>query len=175
MKVTVILTPESSDVEGRVSGDIVLGPQALESIKEALQLKRSGRAGEVTVVTLGQSLTLDQSRDLLQQGVDRKRFIPCDVIPSPMELAEVLLAIVHLEKPDLILIGRSEDKLQCQLGNLLAELLEFRSSQTEEGVGQFFRTLVIREIGSGINIVTLPAIASDQGLVKDTLSRLQVA
>ncbi|MBQ0755989.1 MAG: hypothetical protein KBT54_02725, partial [Amphritea sp.] len=74
MKVTVILTPESSDVEGRVSGDIVLGPQALESIKEALQLKRSGRAGEVTVVTLGQSLTLDQSRDLLQQGVDRKRF-----------------------------------------------------------------------------------------------------
>ncbi|BBB27094.1 hypothetical protein [Amphritea japonica] len=175
MKVTVILTPGSSGVKQKSSGEIILDPQALESINEALQLKRSGRATEVTVVTLGQSLTLEQSESLLQQGIDRKRFVPCEVIPNAMELAEVLLAVVHLEKPDLILIGRRQDKLQCQLGNLLAELLEFRSSQTEKEGSQFYRTLVIREIGSGVNVVTLPAMSADKGLVKDKLSRLQVA
>lgn len=175
MNVAVILTPDSPCAESRVLGDIVLGPHALESINEALELKRSGRADEVTVVTLGQSLTQEQSRDLLQQGVDRKRFVPCDVIPSTMELAEILLAIVHQEKPDLMLIGRREGKLQCQLGTLLAELLEFRSTQVDDGVSQYFRTLVIREIGSGINIVTLPAIVGDKRLGEGCLSRLQVA
>lgn len=175
MKVTVILTPGSSGVKWKSLGEIALDSQALESINEALQLKRSGRATEVTVVTLGQSLTLEQSEDLLLQGIDRQRLIPCEVIPSAMELAEVLLAVVHLEKPDLILIGRREEKRQCQLGNLLAELLEFRSSQAEEEESQFYRTLVIREIGSGVNVVTLPVISADKGLVKDKLSRLQVA
>lgn len=178
MKVTVVLTPDTSAASSKFSGKNILQDRSQEAVNEALQLKQSGGASRVSVVTLGQALTHAQNQALFQQGVDYSRFVPCDFIPSPMELAEMLVDIVQREVPDLILIGRGEGALQCQLGNLLAELLAFRSSQPEQG-SQYSRALVIREIGSGIQVVSLPVIPpnhkENEGEFKPMNSCLEVA
>lgn len=178
MKVSVVLTPGPSAASSNFSGKNDLEDRSQDAINEALQLKQSGGASEVIVVTLGQALTHAQNQKLFQQGIDYSRFVSCDFVPSPMELAEMLVDVVQLEVPDLILIGRGEGVLQCQLGTLLAELLEFRSSQLEQG-SQYSRTLVIREIGSGMQIVSLPVIpwnnkGNEEG-IKQMSSCLQVA
>lgn len=155
MKIAVILTPDTDDLFRP------LGEQALESIREALLLKQNGRASKVIVVAIGQPLSKAQSTSLIQQGVDCSLFRGCDRSPGAMELAELFVEIVQIELPDLIFIGRDENHSQCQLGNLLAELLEFRLSQSQPGNGQHYRTLVIREIGNGMHTVRISLLQSD--------------
>ncbi|UTW02247.1 hypothetical protein KDX31_12850 [Amphritea atlantica] len=156
MKITVILTPEASE------GDkAVLGNQALESISEALKLKLSGRAQEIKVVAIGQPLSETLRVRLLRQGVDYTLFRACDRCPGLMELAEQFIGIIHMESPDLIFIGRGDNDRQSQLGNMLAELLEFRLSQSVPLQGQLYRTLVIREIGNGMHTVRVSLLKSE--------------
>ncbi|WP_299200168.1 hypothetical protein [uncultured Amphritea sp.] len=154
MKIAVILTPDTDDLFRQP------GEQALESIREALLLKQNDRASKVIVVSIGQPLSKAQSASLIRQGVDYTLFRACDRSPGAMELAELFIEIVQLESPDLIFIGRDEKDSQCQLGNLLAELLEFRLSQSQPGNGQHYRTLVIREIGNGMHTVRISLLQS---------------
>lgn len=156
MKITVILTPEASE------GDKpVLGNQAQESIREALKLKLSGHAQEIVVVSIGQPLSETQRVRLLLQGVDSTLFRACDSCPGVMELAEQLIGIIHRESPDLMFISRGDNDRQSQLGNMLAELLAFRLSQSDPVKGQLYRTLVIREIGSGMHTVRVSLLPSE--------------
>ncbi len=155
MKIAVILTP---DTDGLFRP---LGEQALASIREALLLKQNDRASKVIVVAIGQPLSVMQSDSLTRQGVDYTLFKACDRSPGTMELAELLVELVYIESPDLIFIGRDDSDSQCQLGNLLAELLEFRLSQPQPGSCQHYRTLVIREIGNGMQTARISLLQSE--------------
>ena len=161
MKITVILTPEAAE------GDkALLGNQALESISEALKLKRNGRAREIIVVAIGQPLSEAQRVRLLLQGVDFTLFRACDRCPGVMELAEQLIGIIEIESPDLIFIGRGDNDRQSQLGNMLAELLAFRLSQSGPVQGSLYRTLVIREIGNGMHTVRVSLLPSESEKIR---------
>jgi len=154
MKIAVILTP---DADGPTR---VLGEQASESIREALLLKKNGRACKVIVVAIGQPLSEVQAAALIQQGVDYTWFHDCDQGLGAMELTELLVGIAQTEWPDLIFIGRDKKESRCPLGNLLAELLEFRLAQQRPGHGEYYRTLVIREIGHGMHRVRISLLPS---------------
>ena len=143
MKITVILTPEASE------GDkAVLGNQALESISEALKLKLSGRAQEIKVVAIGQSLSEALRVRLLRQGVDYTLFRACDRCPGLMELAEQFIGIIHMESPDLIFIGRGDNDRQSQLGNMLAELSSRQNNRFYR-----YKTRPLRAVNLGADVV----------------------
>lgn len=145
MQITVILTPDAVD-ESRL-----LSRQAWASINEALKLRRSGQADQVRIVVIGQSLDESQGRILQRQSVDCRVVRDVDINLGPMELVELFIDVIRVDHPDLIFIARREEGSSCSLGNLLAELLHLR--QPEALHSDHERTLVIREIGSGMHRV----------------------
>ncbi|GGK55472.1 hypothetical protein [Amphritea balenae] len=165
MKTVVVLAPDSCETVADLTDSVFrrVSEQDLEVVNEALQQKHSGSVNEVIVVAIGQPLCSDDLNRLFRLGVDRSRHTPCDLIPSNMELAETLVEVIRNESPDLILIGRRSNGQQCLLGKMLAELLDFRSSQAVSSESQLYRVLVIREIGSGMQTVEMPLMALPGG------------
>nr|WP_320135710.1 hypothetical protein [uncultured Amphritea sp.] len=156
MKIVVILTPNAS---GGVACRL-LSPQAQASINEALKLQRSGQASVVEIVVIGQPLDDSERLRLLHQGVTYRYIQAGERKPDAMELAELCVDIVHIDTPDLMFVAHGGVEDQCPLAQLLAELLAFRQAHHELSDDRDDRTLVIREIGSGMQTVCLSALPS---------------
>lgn len=78
------------------------------ALEEALRMKESGLASEVITVSIGPSQCVDTLRTSLAMGADRA--IHVDLPPTttlyPLSIAKFLKALVHLEKPGLIILGK---------------------------------------------------------------------
>lgn len=132
------------------------------AIEEALRLKEKGLASEIVAVSIGSTANQDVLRHALAMGVDRSILIETDSILQPLGVAKLLKAVVELEKPALILLGKQAiDSDAGQTGQMLAALLGY-------GQGTFVSTIkienseviVTREVDGGTETlaICLPAV-----------------
>ncbi|MGB4812198.1 MAG: electron transfer flavoprotein subunit beta/FixA family protein [Methylophilaceae bacterium] len=132
------------------------------AIEEALRLKEKGLASEIVAVSIGSTANQDVLRHALAMGVDRSILIETDNVLQPLGVAKILKAVVALEKPTLILLGKQAiDSDAGQTGQMLAALLGY-------GQGTFVSTvkiennevIVTREIDDGTETlaIALPAV-----------------
>ena len=159
MKVIVVTAAETAPDNGIINH---LDNSAVEAIEEGLKLKRSGQADELLVSCVGSKFSSNTVTNLFRQGVDRCHHSPCDRSPSTMEVAETLESLICQEEPDLLLIGRPPGDLTGQLGQMLAEFIEFRAVGVDQNTDTQPRLLIIREIGSGMHTVEMPVKAFNQ-------------
>ena len=141
------------------------------AVEAALRLteknKGGERSGEVVVVSIGPKEASAQIRQLLAMGADRGILIAGDDTALDADVvARTLKALVEVEKPDLVILGKQTvDGDDNQVGQLLAGYLgwpqaTFLSSIAVAADGK--AATVSREVDTGVEErrVRLPAVTT---------------
>jgi len=132
------------------------------AIEEALRLKEKGLASEIVAVSLGSSANQDVLRHALAMGVDRSILIETDSALQPLGVAKLLKAVVELEKPALILLGKQAiDSDAGQTGQVLAALLDYGQGTFVSNIDiENNEAIVTREVDGGTEVIAvgLPAV-----------------
>ncbi|MFN0218816.1 MAG: electron transfer flavoprotein subunit beta/FixA family protein [Hyphomicrobium sp.] len=134
------------------------------AVEEAVRLKEKGTATEVVVVSIGPAKSQETIRTALAIGADRGILIetPEGAIVEPLAVAKLLKAIVEIEKPDLVILGKQAIDDDCnQTGQMLASLLGWPQGTFASKVEtQSGAVSVTREVDGGLETVklNLPAV-----------------
>ncbi|UDG82067.1 electron transfer flavoprotein subunit beta/FixA family protein [Candidatus Vallotia cooleyia] len=134
------------------------------AMEEAVRLKEAGVATEVIAVSAGVPECQEILRTGLAIGADRAILIETQEKLQPLEVAKLLNALVNLEQPKLVILGKQAiDDESNQTGQMLAALAgwsqaTFASKVTIEGE----YASVVREIDEGTEILSLmlPAVVT---------------
>ena len=76
------------------------------ALEEALRIKKSGLASEVIAVSMGPTQVVDTIRTGLAMGADRAIHVDYPGTLYPLSVAKILKALVEIEKPGLIFLGK---------------------------------------------------------------------
>ena len=134
------------------------------AVEQALRLKEAGGAEEVVVVSIGPTQNQETIRTALAMGADRGIHIEALHDIEPLAVAKLLKAVVELENPGLVLVGKQAIDDDCnQTGQMLAALLGWAQ-------GTFVSALdvagdkakIVREVDGGLEHleIKIPAIVS---------------
>jgi electron transfer flavoprotein beta subunit len=134
------------------------------AIEEAVRLKEAGTATEIVALSVGPAQAQETLRTALAMGADRAILIRVEDVVEPLAVAKLLKAVVDVEAPDLVLLGKQAiDDDANQTGQMLAALLgwsqgTFASKLAIEGD----KALVTREVDGGLQTieVSLPTIVT---------------
>ncbi|KAI7724709.1 hypothetical protein M8C21_004586 [Ambrosia artemisiifolia] len=134
------------------------------ALEEALRIKEAGLASEVVAVSMGPTQCVDTLRTGLAMGADRGIHVDAPSPLYPLMVAKLLKALVHLEKPGLLILGKQAIDDDCnQTGQMVAALLNWPQ-------GTFASKLVLdkeknsatvdREVDGGLETLSLdlPAV-----------------
>jgi len=134
------------------------------AVEEAIRLKEAGKAEEVVVVSIGPDKAAETIRTALAMGADRGILVKTDETVEPLAVAKILKAVVALENPGLVILGKQAIDDDCnQTGQMLAALLGWAqgtfASKITLGEGS---VEVTREVDGGLETVklALPAIVT---------------
>ena len=134
------------------------------AVEEALRLREAGTASEVVAVSMGVAQCQETIRTALAMGADRGILVKTDEDLQPLAVAKLLKALVEIEAPGLVILGKQAvDDDSNQVGQMLAALLgwpqgTFASKiQIADGKAE-----VTREIDGGMETVRLdmPMVAT---------------
>ena len=155
-----------SDGSGVVTDGVKMSVNPFDEIalEEALRIRERGEASEVVALSIGPAEAQQQLRTALAMGADRAILVKTDRAVEPLTAAQVMLAIVRKENPDLVILGKQAIDDDCaQTGPMLAALwdrpqatccskLEIKGSVA----------VVVREVDTGLetNEIDLPAVIS---------------
>ncbi|HEY7901470.1 MAG TPA: electron transfer flavoprotein subunit beta/FixA family protein [Caulobacteraceae bacterium] len=163
-----------SNVKARVKSDqtgvdlanvkMSMNPFCEIAVEEAVRLHEKGLASEVVVVSIGPIQAQETIRTALAMGAERGILIQTDADPEPLEVAKLLAAVVKIEQPELILMGKQAiDGDNNATGQMLAALLDwpqatFASKIEVEGT----QVKVTREVDGGLQTLALdlPAVVT---------------
>jgi electron transfer flavoprotein beta subunit len=129
------------------------------AVEEAIRLKEAGKATEIVAVSIGPQQASETIRTALAMGADRGILVKTDATVEPLAVAKILKAIVGVEQPGLVILGKQAIDDDCnQTGQMLAALLgwpqgAFASKIEIEGD----HVLVTREVDGGLQTVKLKA------------------
>src|SRR3954453_22877431 len=134
------------------------------AVEEALRLKEKGQATEVVVISIGPQQASETIRTGLAMGADRGILGKTDTYVEPLAVAKILKAVIAVEQPGLVILGKQAIDDDCnQTGQMLAALTgwpqgTFASKLVIEGDN----ILVTREVDGGRQTVKLksPAIVT---------------
>lgn len=134
------------------------------AVEEAIRLQEAGKASETVAVSIGPPQCQETLRSALAMGVDRALLVVTDQETEPLAVAKLLHAIVAIEQPDLVIMGKQAiDDDANQTGQMLAALLgwgqgTFACALTVDGRS----ATVTREIDGGTQTVELrlPAVVT---------------
>jgi electron transfer flavoprotein beta subunit len=134
------------------------------AVEEALRLKEKGQATEVVVISIGPQQASETIRTGLAMGADRGILVKTDTYVEPLAVAKILKAVIAVEQPGLVILGKQAIDDDCnQTGQMLAALTgwpqgTFASKLVIEGDN----ILVTREVDGGLQTVKLksPAIVT---------------
>lgn len=76
------------------------------ALEEALRIKESGMASEVVAVSMGPTQCVDTLRTGLAMGADRGIHVEATGALLPLSVAKLLRALVEVEKPGLLILGK---------------------------------------------------------------------
>ena len=134
------------------------------AVEEAVRLKEQGVATEVIVVSIGEAKAEEQIRRSMAIGADRGILITTDKPASSLTVAKLLKAIVDIEQPGLVILGKqSIDTDNNQTGQMLGALTGMpQGTFASKVVVHGEKVHVTREIDGGLQTVelTLPAIVT---------------
>jgi electron transfer flavoprotein beta subunit len=134
------------------------------AVEEALRLREAGTVDEVIVVSAGIQQCQETIRTALAMGADRGVLVLTDVELQPLAVAKLLKAVIALEGPEIVIIGKQAIDDDCnQTGQMLAALLgwpqaTFASKITISGD----HAEVTREVDGGLETLAfkLPIIVT---------------
>ncbi|WOL00052.1 electron transfer flavoprotein subunit beta, mitochondrial isoform X1 [Canna indica] len=135
------------------------------ALEEALRIRESGAASEVVAVSVGPDQCTDTLRTALAMGADRAVHVYAGATPVlPLSVAKILKALVQVEQPGLLILGKQAIDDDCnQTGQMVAGLLRWPQ-------GTFASKVVLdkaknvatvdREVDGGIETISLdlPAV-----------------
>ncbi len=134
------------------------------AVEEAIQLKETGIAEEIIVVSIGPQQSQETVRHALAMGADRGILVVSEHSPEPLAVAKILKAIASEESPELVILGKQAIDDDCsQTGQMLAALLDWpQGTFASEIVRDGGNLTVTREIDGGLQTVVLklPAIVT---------------
>ncbi|CAH9109117.1 unnamed protein product [Cuscuta epithymum] len=134
------------------------------ALEEALRIKEAGLATEVVAVTVGPTQSVETLRTGLAMGADRAIHVEEPRTLYPLSIAKILKALVDLEKPGLLLLGKQAIDDDCnQTGQMVAGLLQWPQGTfaSKVVVEQEKQTVTVeREVDGGIETLCLdlPAV-----------------
>jgi electron transfer flavoprotein beta subunit len=134
------------------------------AMEEAVRLKEKGVAAEVIAVSCGVSQCQETLRTAMAIGADRAILVECTEDLQPLAVAKLLCALVHRERPELVILGKQAiDDDANQTGQMLAALADLPqatfASKVEVADG---KAKVTREVDAGLETieVALPAVVT---------------
>jgi electron transfer flavoprotein beta subunit len=136
------------------------------AVEEAVRLKEKSGAQEVVAVSIGTAKAQDTLRTALAIGADRAILIetPEGTTVEPLAVAKLLKALVDVEKPDLVILGKQAiDDDSNQTGQMLASLLDWpQGTFASKVVPEAGSISVTREVDGGLETIKLklPAIVT---------------
>ncbi|MEN8261465.1 MAG: electron transfer flavoprotein subunit beta/FixA family protein [Pseudomonadota bacterium] len=155
------------DGSGVVSQGVKMSMNPFDEIavEEAIRLKEAGKADEVVIVSIGPRASQEQVRSALAMGADRGLLVQTNAEEiQPLAAAKVLAAVVAMEKPGLVLMGKQAiDDDAGQTPQMLAALLDWPQATFASNIVIDERKAnVTREIDAGLETlcVDLPAVIS---------------
>jgi electron transfer flavoprotein beta subunit len=133
-------------------------------VEEALRLKEAGKASEVVLVSIGPAQAAETIRTGLAMGADRGILVKTDGPVEPLAAAKLLKALVALEAPGLVILGKQAiDDDSNQTGQMLAALLGWpQGTFASKLVVEDSSLLVTREVDGGHETIKLklPAVVT---------------
>ena len=159
--IKVRIRPDGSDVD--IDGvKMGINPFDENAIEEALRLKEKGIASEVVVISIGTSANQDVLRHSLAMGADRAILLESDANLQALGVAKLLKAIVLLEQPNIIMLGKQAiDDDVGQTGQMLAALLDYPQATFASALQiEADEVFVTREVDGGTEtlVLSLPAV-----------------
>ncbi|KAI3814384.1 hypothetical protein L1987_19138 [Smallanthus sonchifolius] len=96
------------------------------ALEEALKIKEAGFASEVIAVSMGPGQCVETLRTSLAMGADRAIHVDAPSALYPLTVAKALKALVQLENPGLLILGKQAIDDDCnQTGQMVAGLLNW--------------------------------------------------
>ncbi|KAM7485192.1 hypothetical protein LguiA_001201 [Lonicera macranthoides] len=135
------------------------------ALEEALRIREAGFASEVVAVSMGPAQCVDTLRTGLAMGADRAIHVDAPAAGLyPLSVAKILRALVDVEKPGILILGKQAIDDDCnQTGQMVAGLLNwpqatFASKVVLDKEKQL--ATVDREVDGGLETlcVDLPAV-----------------
>lgn len=128
------------------------------AVEEAVRIREKHPDTQIVAVSIGPASAEEQLRKALAMGADRAILIETDHVFDSLGIAKELEAVVHAEKPDLVLMGKqATDDDNNQAGQMLAARLGWPqatfASKVEIGAGS---VQVTRESDHGEETLELP-------------------
>ncbi|CAN1279446.1 Electron transfer flavoprotein subunit beta, mitochondrial [Linum perenne] len=121
--VKIRVKPDKSGVETQ-NVKMSMNPFCEIALEEALRIKEAGLASEVVAVSMGPKQSVDTLRTGLAMGADRGIHVEATGNLFPLAVAKLLKALVEVEKPGLIILGKQAIDDDCnQTGQMVAGLL----------------------------------------------------
>ncbi|CAN1180894.1 Electron transfer flavoprotein subunit beta, mitochondrial [Linum perenne] len=161
--VKIRVKPDKSGVETQ-NVKMSMNPFCEIALEEALRIKEAGLASEVVAVSMGPKQSVDTLRTGLAMGADRGIHVEATGNLFPLAVAKLLKALVEVEKPGLIILGKQAIDDDCnQTGQMVAGLLgwpqgTFASKVVVDKEKQ--EVTVEREVDDGLETMclNLPAV-----------------
>jgi electron transfer flavoprotein beta subunit len=161
--VKVRVKPDGSGVD-LANVKMAMNPFDEIAVEEALRLKEAGKATEVVVVSVGPAQSAETIRTGLAMGADRGILVKTDLSTEPLGVAKALKAVVALEQPGLVILGKQAIDDDCnQTGQMLAALLGWpQATFASKVVIDGDAATVTREVDGGHETLRLmlPAIVT---------------
>ncbi|KAK6914074.1 Electron transfer flavoprotein, alpha/beta-subunit, N-terminal [Dillenia turbinata] len=161
--VKIRVKPDKTGVETK-NVKMSMNPFCEIALEEALRIKESGLASEVIAVSMGPSQCVDTLRTGLAMGADRAIHVESSATLFPLSVAKILKALVHSEKPQLLILGKQAIDDDCnQTGQMVAGLLNWPQGTFASKVvlDKERRTATVdREVDGGLETLCLelPAV-----------------
>lgn len=134
------------------------------AVEEAIRLKEAGKAEEIIIVSIGPQQAQETIRTGLAMGGDRGILVKWEAEAEPLAIAKILEAVVEVESPDLVIMGKQAIDDDCnQTGQMLAQMLGWAqgtfASEVTVGDGSL---IVTREIDGGLETIEIkmPAVVT---------------
>lgn len=161
--VKIRVKPDKTGVETK-NVKMSMNPFCEIAIEEALRIKEAGLASEVVAVSMGPAQCVDTLRTGLAMGADRAIHVESNHHLYPLNVAKLLKALVDVEKPGLLLLGKQAIDDDCnQTGQMVAGLLNWPQGTFASKVvlDKEKQTVTVdREVDEGIETLCLdlPAV-----------------
>lgn len=133
------------------------------ALEQAIRLREAGTATEVIAVSAGPQAFENVLRSALAIGADRAIHIPHEgETLQPLAIAKLLKAVVDIEQPGLVLMGKQAiDGDHNQTGQMLAGLLDWSQATFVSQLGiDGDSARIVREVDDGLQTLSLslPAV-----------------
>lgn len=163
--VKIRVKPDKSGVETK-NVKMSMNPFCEIALEEALRIREAGLASEVVAVSMGPAQCVDTLRTGLAMGADRAIHVESSSTDRlyPLNVAKLLKALIDVEKPGLLILGKQAIDDDCnQTGQMVAGLLKWPQGTFASKVvldKEKHTATVDREVDGGIETLCLdlPAV-----------------